>query len=76
MTLKLQFLGVLEGSQTRSGEVDSRLQAGDLLVILGVDIGKDVVGSLSICVSKHLIVLETGNGALPEEWQWAGRHSL
>lgn len=44
-TPKLQLLGVLEGSQTWSGEVDGRLQAGDLLVIVGVDIGKDVVGS-------------------------------
>jgi hypothetical protein len=55
-TPKLQLLGVLEGSQTWSGEVDGRLQAGDLLVIVGVDIGKDVVGSLSLSVSKPLIV--------------------
>lgn len=52
MTSKSQFLGVLEGSQTRSGEVDSRLKTGDMLIILGVDIGKDVVSSLSRCVSK------------------------
>lgn len=51
MKPKLQFLSVFEGTQARSGEVDSRLQAGDVLVIGGIDVGKDAVGSLSTYVS-------------------------
>ena len=52
MILQSQFLGVLEGSQARSREVNARLQAGDRLVLVGVDIGEHGVGSLSLCVSK------------------------
>jgi len=41
---KLQFFSVLEG-EVWSGEVDGSLQTGDLLVIIGVYVSVDVVGS-------------------------------
>lgn len=71
---KLQFLGVLEGAQAWSREVNSRLQAGDLLVIGGVDVGKDAVGSLLTCVSTEMIA-DGLKGGLPEEWQREDRRS-
>ncbi len=71
---KLQFLSVLEGAQAWSREVNGRLQAGDLLVIGGVDVGKDAVGSLLICVSTEMIA-DGLRGGLPEEWQRGDRRS-